>query len=164
MRFDSINHLLFTVAYRNAGAADLEKQLRNAYARWKVWDDSVVAANKLEYGGHFFFPLETYIRQATGAWYQGFITYDPAKVLPRVHVPWLAINGDKDIISDGAVNLKGIADNLAKGGNRKVTTWLVPGINHLYQHCKTCDLSEYAGLQETMAPEVVTRIAEWIPN
>jgi len=162
MRFDSVNHLLFNLVYRHAGAPDLEQQLRKAYAQWKIWDDSVVAANKLEYGGHFFFPLETYIRQATGPWYQGFITYDPAKVLPRVHVPWLAINGDKDIISDGPVNLKGIADNLALGGNLHVTTWLVPGLNHLYQHCKTCDLAEYAGLGETMAPEVVRRIGEWM--
>jgi peroxiredoxin/alpha/beta superfamily hydrolase len=162
MRFDSINHLLFTMAFHNAGSPDLEKKLRNAYAQWKIWDDSVVAANKLAYGGHFFFPIETYIRQATGPWYQEFITYDPAKVLPHVHVPWLAINGDKDLISDGTTNLKGIADNLAKGGNHDVTTWLVPGLNHLYQHCKTCDLSEYAALPETMASEVMTRIADWI--
>ena len=162
LRFDSVNRLLFTLVYKNANAGDLEKKLRDAYAGWRIWDDSLVKANNLAFGGHFFFPFESYVKQATGPWYRGFIRYDPAQVLPLVHVPWLAINGDKDLISDGVVNLKGIADELAKGGNRRVTTWLAPGLNHLYQHCKTCTASEYASLPETMAPEVVTTIGDWI--
>jgi hypothetical protein len=148
--------------YNNVGRPDLEQKLRAAYASWKVWDDSVVKANNLQYGGHFFFPFETSVKQATGRWYQEFITYDPAVVLPKVQVPYLAINGDKDKISDGPVNLKGIADNLARGGNSRVITWLVPGLNHLYQHCRTCELSEYASLPEIMAPEVVTKIGDWV--
>jgi len=162
MRYDSVNRLLFTVVYNNADADDLESRLRAAYGGWKIWDDSVVKANKLDYGGHFFFPFEIYVRQATGAWYRGFIRYDAQRVLGRVKVPYLAINGDKDLISDGAVNLKGIADALARGGNRRVTTWLVPGLNHLYQHCQTCEPSEYAKLSETLAPEVAERIGEWV--
>lgn len=162
LRFDSVNNLLFHIVYNNAGKPDLEQRLRTAYASWKTWDYSLVKANKLEYGGHFFFPFETYVRQATGRWYQYFITYDPARTLPKIQVPYLAINGDKDIISDGPVNLKGIRDNLAKGGNTRVTTWLVPGLNHLYQHCNSCSQSEYATLKETMAPEVVTGIGEWL--
>jgi pimeloyl-ACP methyl ester carboxylesterase len=162
MRFDSVNNLLFHIVYANAGRPDLEQRLRSAYAQWKVWDDSIVKANKLEYGGHFFYPFETYVRQALGRWYQYFITYDPATVLPKVHVPYLAINGDKDRISDGPINLAGISAGLAAGGNRHVTVWLAPGLNHLYQHCHTCDLSEYAGLPETMAPEVITRIGDWL--
>lgn len=162
MRYDSVNNLLFHLVYAHAGEAGMEQMIRAAYAKWKVWDDSVVTVHGLVDGGHFFFPLESYIRQATGRWYQGFLSYDPARVLPLVHCPYFAINGDRDIISDGVVNLKGIADGLAKGGNRQVTTWLVPGVNHLYQHCVTCQLDEYAKLPETMAPEVIGRIGDWI--
>lgn len=166
LRFDSINSLLFHLVAANpdVSSARLDTMLRTAYRGWKVWDDSVVAANHLAYGGHFFFPLESYIRQATGPWYRGFIAYDPSVVLPKVHVPWLALNGDKDVISDGAVNLRGIADNLFKGGNQAVTTWLVPGVNHLYQHCVRCTTSEYSSLRETVAPEVVARIEAWLKN
>lgn len=161
-RFDSVNNLLFHVVYNNANAPNLEKQLRAAYAQWRVWDDSVVKANQLEFGGHFFFPFESYVRQATSAWYRSFITYDPARVLAKVQVPYFALNGDRDVISDGPVNLEGITSSLHAGGNKQVTAWLVPGINHLYQHCTTCQTNEYAQLQETMAPEVLTRIAQWI--
>ncbi|MBS1606134.1 MAG: alpha/beta fold hydrolase [Bacteroidetes bacterium] len=164
MRYDSINNLLFHLVYDHAGDPGMDALIRRAYARWKIWDDSVVAANRLVDGGHFFFPLESYIRQATGRWYQGFLRYDPSRVLPLVHCPVLALNGDRDIISDGVVNLKGIAEGLAKGGNRRVTTWLVPGVNHLYQHCVSCQTDEYARLPETMAPEVVGRIGDWLQN
>jgi len=164
MRYDSINNLLFHIVAAHAGDPGMEGVIRGAYQQWQRWDDSVVRVNKPVDGGHFFFPLESYIRQATGRWYQGFLTYDPARVLPLVHCPYFAINGDKDIISDGVVNLKGIASGLARGGNKDVTTWLVPGVNHLYQHCRTCLMDEYARLPETMAPEVVGRIGDWIQN
>jgi pimeloyl-ACP methyl ester carboxylesterase len=157
MRYDSIDNLLLNLVYEHAGDTGMEGMIRAAYKQWQRWDDSVVRVNGLVDGGHFFFPLESYIRQATGRWYQGFLTYDPAHVLPL-------INGDRDIISDGVVNLKGIASGLEKGGNRSVTTWLVPGVNHLYQHCKTCLTDEYSRLPETMAPEVVGRIGDWIQN
>lgn len=162
LRFDSINNLLFHVVYNNVGSPDLETKMRKAYADWKVWDDSLVKANNLEFGGHFFFPLESFIRQATGAWYQYFITYDPAKVLPKVKVPYFAINGDKDVISEGSTNLKGIADNLTKGGNKQVKTWLVPGLNHLYQRCTKCTTDEYATLKEDFDPAVSAAMATWI--
>lgn len=162
LRFDSLNDLLFHVVFANIGRPDLEHQLRAAYARWNKWDDSVVKANNLVDGGHFFFPFESYLRQASSRWYQYFLTYDPALVLPGVHVPYLAINGDKDRLSDGATNLAGLAAGLAAGGNQHVTTWLAPGLNHLYQHCHTCEPAEYATLSETMAPEVITRIANWM--
>jgi pimeloyl-ACP methyl ester carboxylesterase/peroxiredoxin len=162
LRFDSVNHLLFTLVYDYADSSDLEHRIRAASAQWKIWDDSLVAANHLADGGHFFFPLESYIRQATGAWYRFFLRYDPRVVLREVHVPFLAINGDRDVISDGRVNLAGIASALAAGGNTRVTTWLACGLNHLYQHCKTCEPTEYASLPETIAPEVVTRVAEWL--
>lgn len=164
LRFDSINNLLFHVVFNNACSPDLESKMRTAHADWKIWDDSVVKANNLEFGGHFFFPLESFIHQATGPWYQYFITYDPAKVLPKVHVPYFAINGDKDVISEGHTNLRGIADNLAKGGNKKVKTWLVPGVNHLYQQCTKCTVDEYATLKETFYPAVSNEIGVWIKS
>jgi len=166
LRFDSVNNLLFHIVYNHpqATAAELEALLRAAFAQWKVWDDSVVKANDLKFGGHFFFPLESYIKQATGPWYRYFISYDPAQVLPKIRVPYFAINGDKDVISDGKTNLEGIAENLAKGGNKRVKTWLVPGLNHLYQHCDKCTNDEYSKLTETLAPEVATAIGSWIQH
>ena len=36
------------------------------------------------------------------------------------------------------------------------------GLNHLFQNCKTGQLSEYGQIEETMEPEVLKRISKWI--
>lgn len=38
----------------------------------------------------------------------------------------------------------------------------VEGVNHLFQHCKTGIVMEYQQIEETMAPEVLEIITEWI--
>ena len=38
----------------------------------------------------------------------------------------------------------------------------MPGLNHLFQHARTGAVSEYGEIEETMAPEVLDKIATWI--
>lgn len=38
----------------------------------------------------------------------------------------------------------------------------MPGLNHLFQHCKACSVDEYGELEETFAPEVLAIMAQWI--
>jgi hypothetical protein len=35
-------------------------------------------------------------------------------------------------------------------------------VNHLFQHCTTGLLTEYGSIEETISPEVLSDIAEWI--
>ncbi|HEX2900109.1 MAG TPA: alpha/beta hydrolase, partial [Bacteroidia bacterium] len=51
---------------------------------------------------------------------------------------------------------------LKAGGNQDVTVQAFPGLNHLFQHCQTCAISEYALLEETFAPEVLEVVGKWI--
>lgn len=37
-----------------------------------------------------------------------------------------------------------------------------PGLNHLFQHCQSSSPAEYHQIEETLAPEVMQDIAEWI--
>jgi pimeloyl-ACP methyl ester carboxylesterase len=95
-------------------------------------------------------------------WYRYFISHDPRPVLANVKIPVLALNGAKDTQVDAEQNLPAIEAALRKGGNRDVTIKLLPGLNHLFQQCKTGALAEYETIEQTMAPEVLDLIADWI--
>jgi hypothetical protein len=43
-----------------------------------------------------------------------------------------------------------------------VTTRAFPKLNHLFQICETGALSEYVRIEETIAPEVLKAIADWV--
>ena len=47
-------------------------------------------------------------------------------------------------------------------GNKDVTVRELPGLNHLFQTCKTGSPAEYGAIEETLAPVVLETIAEWI--
>jgi pimeloyl-ACP methyl ester carboxylesterase len=95
-------------------------------------------------------------------WFRYFLNYDPRPTLAGVKVPVLALNGAKDAQVDPAQNLPAIEAALRKGGNRDVTIKLMPGLNHLFQPCKTGEVSEYLSIEQTMAPVVLDLIADWI--
>ena len=95
-------------------------------------------------------------------WFQFFLNYDPRPTLAGVRIPVLALNGAKDTQVDPAQNLPAIEAALRKGGNRDVTIKLMPGLNHLFQPCKTGEVAEYETIEQTMAPEVLELIADWI--
>jgi hypothetical protein len=38
----------------------------------------------------------------------------------------------------------------------------MPGLNHLMQHCTTGLPNEYGEIEETMSPEVLALIGEWL--
>jgi hypothetical protein len=39
---------------------------------------------------------------------------------------------------------------------------ILPGLNHLFQHAETGGIDEYSQIEETVAPEVLEAITEWI--
>jgi uncharacterized protein len=106
------------------------------------------------------------IEQALAAylspWAQFAFRYHPAPALRRVRVPVLALNGSLDTQVDGAANLDAIAAALSAGGNDRVVTALLPGLNHYFQTAATGALSEYALIAETFAPLALRRIDDWI--
>jgi uncharacterized protein len=96
------------------------------------------------------------------AWFRYFLTYDPRPALRRVRCPVLAINGEKDLQVPAKENLAQIEKALKAGGNRNVKTVELPGLNHLFQPCKTGSPSEYGTIETTIAPEALKKIGDWI--
>lgn len=96
------------------------------------------------------------------AWYRYFITFDPQPVLKNVKVPVLALNGEHDLQVAWKENLDLIVAGLKAGGNKDVTVKAFPKLNHLFQTSQTGLPSEYAQIEETISPEVLKTVSDWI--
>ncbi len=105
---------------------------------------------------------EAAIGQVSSPWLRSFLHFDPRSVLQKVHCPVLAINGEKDLQVPPKENLAEIAKALKGGGNGNVKTVELPGLNHLFQPCKTGAPSEYAAIETTIDPQVLKIIGDWI--
>jgi uncharacterized protein len=95
-------------------------------------------------------------------WYRYFLFTDAATFWKKVKCPVLALNGDKDIQVAAGENLPAIEKTLKSSGNKSVKTVKLPGLNHLFQHCKTGLPSEYGNIEETFSPEALKVISDWI--
>ena len=106
--------------------------------------------------------MEATIEQLNNAWFRSFLAFDPRPTLQKVRCPVLAVNGEKDLQVPSKENLAEIEKALKAGGNSDVKAIEFPGLNHLFQPCKTGSPAEYAQIETTIAPEVLKAIGDWI--
>jgi hypothetical protein len=106
--------------------------------------------------------LEQAWRPMTTPWFRYLLTYDPRPVLSRVTVPVLALYGAKDVQVPPGQNVAPLEAAFRAAGNRRAVVRVFPDLNHLFQHAETGLPSEYARIEETIAPEVLAAIADWI--
>ncbi len=148
----------------NLGAYEIIKKSTNdnqlktdltAYFEQKIEQGSIPEKNKEKY-------IKTLVAQSSSPWTQYFIKYDPATILKKVKCPVLAVNGEKDLQVSAKENLEGIKSALQKSGNKSVTTIEFPGLNHLFQECKTGSVNEYAEIEQTVSPVVLDTVSQWI--
>lgn len=106
--------------------------------------------------------LQATVNRFYDPWFRFLITRNFPDYWKKVTVPVLAINGEKDIQVAAESNLAAIRTATKSNGNKKVTTVNLPGLNHLFQHCKTCTLQEYVSLEESLAPELLEQLRVWL--
>lgn len=160
-RHREVIQLMFDTVLKNVNSPVLDTIMRSTFTKWYKKDQEDFKKLNIEFD-HFRFPIESYIMTATGPWYRYFMQFDPKPFMQGLKMPVLAINGDKDIFVAGKENLNNWKNYLQEGGNKNVTTVLLPGVNHVLQHCKTCTAQEYASLDETIAPEILETITSWL--
>lgn len=88
------------------------------------------------------------------------LLYDPATVLKSLRLPVLAVNGSRDVQVSAAQNVPALRAALDQNPDAKVVE--LQGRNHLLQTCQTCLVTEYAALEETISPEALETVANWI--
>lgn len=106
--------------------------------------------------------IQQQINVMLSPWMRTFMSYNPAPTLEKVKCAVLALNGSKDLQVPPAENLPAIKHALKVGGNKHYTIKELPGLNHLFQECKTGSPNEYAEIEETFSPEALRVIANWI--
>lgn len=106
--------------------------------------------------------LETQASTVLRPWFRDLLQLDPRPTLSQVNCPVLAINGEKDIQVACKENLDGIRAALDRGNNSDITTQAFPNLNHLFQTCETGAITEYGLIEETIAPQVLDTISDWI--
>ncbi len=89
-----------------------------------------------------------------------FISYNPAPALEKVKCPVLALSGDPDLQVIPEQNLPVMKAALEKTNNHDVTITRLPGLNHLFQTCKTGLAAEYASIPETISPTALEAISD----
>ena len=89
-----------------------------------------------------------------------FLTLDMRPLLHKVLCPVLALNGTKDIQVEYESNLGALRNGLSSNENSSIEA--IEGVNHLFQTCKTGDVTEYREIEETISPKVLEIIADWI--
>ena len=106
--------------------------------------------------------IEGQVRSVSSPWFRFFLTYDPRPALRNVKCPVLAINGEKDLQVPPKENLYEIKKALTEGGNKHFLAKELPGMNHLFQIETTGSPAEYGAIEETMSPEALKVIGDWI--
>ena len=87
------------------------------------------------------------------------LSIDMSNSLANIKCPVLAINGKLDLQVDPTYNL-GVLEKGLTNCKHKVVAF--DGLNHLFQHCKTGSPTEYSEIEETISPEVLDVMIDWI--
>ena len=118
-----------------------------------------------------------------------FLKMNVSDILGSVKCPVMALNGTKDIQVSCERNLSLLRQGLPGGYSESVpatdsvsvshsVSEAVPatfadessvnvvkaeiGLNHMFQHCRTGEMSEYKEIEETISPDVLTEMTAWL--
>lgn len=137
--------------------------VKKIYANWKLGKpDSLLAPLRADKATPDMYAGQ--IKQELIPWLRFFIAFEPSTVWQKVKCPVLALNGEKDVQVYPQQNIPAIIAALKKAGNKKVTTQILPGMNHLFQTCSKCTTDEYGKLEETFSPVALEAIYTWLKN
>ena len=93
-------------------------------------------------------------------WLNWFNDYDPTNDIRQIRCPVFALNGDRDCQVISTLCLPALRRLLQPSKKHLIKEY--PSLNHLFQHCTTGLPDEYSQIEETISPEVLQDIAQWI--
>lgn len=145
---------VYAIAGEKSDSAAAAKKLWEAYNN--LSEDEIKRLNWPK-GRH-----DAQIRQVLNPWWRYSLSLDNRQILMQVKCPVLALYGEKDVQVKAGENIPFVKEALKSGGNTHVEIKKLAGLNHLFQTASTGLEYEYIRIEETMSPEVLSMMAEWI--
>jgi len=144
--------------------AILFQKVINDYKEWKAGQsESTLKALKLSTDNSNDNKIaKDFVLGFTSPWMRYFLVTDPQPMMEKFTCKVLALDGSKDLQVNASINLAAIKKTLKKSKSPVYDTKEIPGLNHLFQHCKKCTVEEYAELEETFAPEALEIMGNWL--
>jgi hypothetical protein len=105
---------------------------------------------------------EQTVGELISPWMYYFLKYDPTEAIVKVKCPALLLNGSKDLQVLASQNFPAYEKIIAEHGKTNLTLREMPDLNHLFQHCETGSPNEYVTIDETISPEVLEMIVEFV--
>ncbi len=158
IRNQHYNEKIYTLIKEEENAEILRKEL---YRIFTDYFDELSEEEKERIGNSEAY-FNAQLQSLLSPWFKYFLTYDPKQTLSKVKCPVLAINGGKDLQVPPVENLNAIEEALVAGGNQDFLIKELERLNHLFQTAETGSPEEYATIEETISPEVLKLISDWI--
>lgn len=153
----ALNQSLYEVVKKNADTAKAASKMSALLNRFNKKHDSDTTYQKISLQ-----EIKGMIETLNSPWFRCFLTLDPQDYLTKIHCPLLAVTGSLDLQVPAGDNLKAIESAQLIAGNPDCTIVELPGLNHLFQPAKTGGPEEYASIEQTVAPEVLDTIGNWL--
>ncbi len=155
---------MLEVALDDKVAKDVASYTRNTFLDWKKQQTeatlkAIVHGTDEEVIGSF----TTGFSDLKRPWWRFFLSYSISADLKKLSIPLLALNGALDEQVDPKGNLALMNQIVIANKNHGSKVIEVPGVNHLFQHCKACgSVDEYIELAETFDTGTLDIIGNWI--
>ncbi len=107
---------------------------------------------------------EQTVGQLASPWMYYFLKYDPTEAIVKTTCPALLLNGAKDLQVIASQNLLGYEKIIAEHNKTNLTLRELSDLNHLFQHCETGSPNEYFEIDETISPEVLEMVVEFVES
>jgi dienelactone hydrolase len=154
-----VNSRLYAIAASPGDPAVTLGAVKKAYLDWVEGEGSLSPAERAEARAS----ADSIAAGLVTPWMRCFLTLDPAPYYKRLSIPVLALGGTRDLQVPPDENFAAIAKALAADGlSSSLTMRKFEGLNHLFQHAKTGLPAEYGTIDETIAPEALKAIGDWM--
>ncbi|TNE55100.1 MAG: alpha/beta fold hydrolase [Bacteroidetes bacterium] len=155
-----LNRGIMDLILANPEKNDLSKEMSEFAGNF--YDQLPEEQKEKEYGKDRF--VKTLTTAYNTPWMLYFIRHNPEPYLKALKCDVLALNGTKDLQVAAYENLHAIDIALQDIPEIDYEIVYLKDLNHLFQHCETGAISEYAKIEETLAPEILEKMEQWIKS